>query len=124
MPRPRLGRVRYSRRIIRGIRDISKLSVHPNSANFIKSIGPNTPLHPDFGTVYQGAPNGIPFVLVKGDQKKVPVRFTSYGSESDPGPYPIPDTAPIEGGPNSTGDRHVLVVDTDNCKLYELFQRA
>jgi len=102
--------------------DISGLMVHPNSANFVKSIGAGVdkPLHPDFGTVYQGAPNGIPFVLVKGNQKRVPVTFR-YADESDPGPYPIPDNAPIEGGPNATGDRHVLVVDTDNCKLWELF---
>ncbi len=60
-------------------------------------------------------------MVVKANQKMVPVRFTSYASDSDPGPYPIPDNAPIEGGPNSTGDRHVLVVDQDHCKLYELF---
>jgi hypothetical protein len=41
--------------------------------------------------------------------------------ESDPGPYPIPPNAPIEGGPNGSGDRHVLVLDRDNRMLYELF---
>ncbi len=101
--------------------DISKCQVHPNSANFVKSIGADKPLHPDFGTVYEGAPNGIPFVVVKGTQKMVPIHFTSYASDSDPGPYPIPDNAPVEGGPTGTGDRHVLVVDEDHCKLYELF---
>lgn len=100
--------------------DISKLPVHSNSANFINSIGAEKPLHPDFGTVWQGAPNGIPYVIVKGDQPKVPVTF-EYAHESDPGPYPIPDDAPIEGGPNSKGDRHILIIDRDNCKLYELW---
>ena len=54
---------------------------------------------PDFGTVWDGAPNGIPYVLVGGTQPKVPVSF-DYADESDPGPYPIPANAPIEGGPN------------------------
>jgi hypothetical protein len=100
--------------------DISKYPVHPNSANFIKSIGEDKPLHPDFGIVWQGAPNGIPYCTVPGDQPKVPVTF-DYPDESDPGPYPIPDNPPIEGGPQGTGDRHILMVDVDNCKLYELF---
>ena len=100
--------------------DISKLPVDPNSANLIASMGLDTGLHPDFGTVWQGAPIGIPYVVVSGQQKKVPVTFR-YAAESDPGPYPIPANAPIEGGANATGDRHVLVIDRDNWKLYELF---
>jgi hypothetical protein len=100
--------------------DISTAPVDPNSANLIASIGLNTGLHPDFGTVYNGAPNGIPYVVVSGAQEGVPINFTAYGDESDPGPYPVPASAPIEGGPTSTGDRHVLVIDRDNWKLYEL----
>jgi hypothetical protein len=100
--------------------DISKEPLDPNSDNLIASIGKNKPLHPDFGTVYQGAPNGIPYVVVSGDQPKVPVAF-EYADESDPGPYPIPPDAAIEGGPKSKGDRHIIVVDRDNWKLYELF---
>ncbi|MDH7569211.1 MAG: hypothetical protein QHJ73_06460 [Armatimonadota bacterium] len=100
--------------------DISKEPVDPNSARYIASIGTDAPLHPDFGTVWNGAPNGIPYVVVPGDQKRVPVRF-QYAAESDPGPYPIPPDAPIEGGPNGTGDRHILVIDRDHWKLYELF---
>jgi hypothetical protein len=100
--------------------DISKEPVDPNSDNLIRSIGLNKPLHPDFGTTFQGNPNGIPYVIVSGDQKKVPVSFR-YADESDPGPYPIPDNALIEGGPKSKGDRHVIVVDRDNWKLYETF---
>jgi hypothetical protein len=102
--------------------DIAKLPVHPKSADYIKSIGLDKPLHPDFGTVWQGAPSGIPFVVVPGDQPKVPIEF-EYKDESDPGPYPIPRDAPIEGGPNASkdSDRHVLVLDYHNNKLYELF---
>lgn len=100
--------------------DISKLKVHAQSAVWLKSIGLDKPLHPDFGTVWNGAPNGIPFVVVDGKQPKVPVKF-EYADESDPGPYPIPPNAPIEGGPNSDGDRHILVIDATNKKLYETF---
>lgn len=100
--------------------DISLMPVDPNSANLISSIGPNTGLHPDFGTVFNGAPNGIPYIVVSGTQVRVPIVFTAFGSESDPGPYPVPANAPIEGGPSSNGDRHVLVIDRDNWKLYEL----
>jgi hypothetical protein len=99
---------------------VDGLPVHPMSAAYMQSIGTSVGVHPDFGTVYDGAPNGIPFVTVSGDQSAVPVSF-EYADESDPGPYPIPPDAPIEGGSNSTGDRHVLVVDRDNCVLYELF---
>ncbi len=70
--------------------------------------------------MWAGAPNGIPYVLVHGTQPRVPVSFY-YGDESDPGPYPVPPFAPVEGGLSSTGDRHVLVVDADNWKLYEMF---
>jgi hypothetical protein len=100
--------------------DISKESVDPNSAKLIAGIGLGKHLHPDFGTVYNGAPNGIPYVVVPGTQPKVPVKF-EYGAESDPGPYPIPKNAPIEGGPNSKSDRHILVIERDNWKLYEVF---
>jgi hypothetical protein len=100
--------------------DISSAPVDPNSAALIASIGTGTGLHPDFGTVWNGAPIGIPYVVVSGTQTRVPVSF-DYAAESDPGPYPIPSNPPIEGGANSTGDRHVLVVDRDNWKLYELY---
>ena len=70
--------------------------------------------------MWNGAPNGIPYVVVGAAQPKVPVSFY-YADESDPGPYPIPPDAPIEGGPNASGDRHVLVLDADNLLLYELF---
>jgi len=100
--------------------DISNVPVDPNSNNLIASIGANVTLHPDFGTVWNGAPNGIPYIVVAGTQPGVPINFTLYEDESDPGPYPVPPNAPIEGGPSSTGDRHVLVIDRDNWKLYEM----
>ncbi|MCR8631563.1 copper amine oxidase N-terminal domain-containing protein [Paenibacillus radicis (ex Xue et al. 2023)] len=101
--------------------DISKYPVHQKSKQYIASIGTNTSVHADFGTTWQGAPIGIPYSIVGSDQPKVKVTFTDYGDESDPGPYPIPANAPIEGGPNSDGDRHVIVVDKDNQMLYELY---
>lgn len=100
--------------------DVSGAPVDPNSATLIAGCGAGAALHPDFGTVYEGAPIGIPYVLVSGSQTKVPVTF-DYDDESDPGPYPIPPNAPIEGGSNGDGDRHLLVIDTDHWKLYELF---
>jgi hypothetical protein len=100
--------------------DISRLPVDPRSETLVRSIGLDKPLHPDFGTVYNGNPIGIPYIVVPGTQPGVPVRF-EYVDESDPGPYPIPPNAPIEGGPNGEGDRHVLVIDRDRWKLYELF---
>jgi hypothetical protein len=96
--------------------DISKDPVDPNSDALIAAIGAQKPLHPDFGTMYEGKPMGIPYVVVSGDQPKSPVQF-QYADESDPGPYPIPANPPIEGG----SDRHILMVDRDNWRLYELF---
>jgi len=101
--------------------DISSAPVDPNSTRLIAAIGNDGQLHPDFGTVYRGAPNGIPYIVVGASQPLVPVNFTAYGDQSDPGPYPVPRNAPIEGGPNSDGDRHVIVIDRDRWKLYEMF---
>jgi hypothetical protein len=98
--------------------DVSGIAVDANSANYISSIGVTGKLHPDFGGA--GA-YGIPYVTVAGSQPALPIQFGAYADQSDPGPYPVPPHAPIEGGANSTGDRHVLVVDRDNCVLYEMF---
>jgi hypothetical protein len=98
--------------------------VHPNSKKIIASIGPDKKLayNLDMG-----------FVIVPPDQKKVSIKFGEGGEESDPGPYPIPDNAPIEDWPldgskleekqraKEKGDRHMIVVDAKNGKLYELF---
>lgn len=101
--------------------DVSALPVHANSDAFIDSIGRDDTLHPDFGTEWEGAPIGIPYEVVDGIDK-VNITFTDYGDESDPGPYPIPRDAAIEGGPDADGDRHVLVIDESDCKLYELYR--
>lgn len=100
--------------------DISGYDVHPNSDDFIAAMGADGHLHPDFGTVWAGAPNGIPYVLVDSSTPMVDVAFM-YDDESDPGPYPIPDDAPIEGGPDGDGDRHIIMVDPEGCLLYELY---
>jgi hypothetical protein len=101
--------------------DISSLPVAANSAELIGFIGSGTGLKGDFGAgEWNGGPIGIPYLVVSGSQATVPVQYTDYGDESDPGPMPIPATAPIEGGSASDGDRHVLVLDRDNCLLYEL----
>jgi hypothetical protein len=99
---------------------VDTLPVDANSDTYVATIGANTHLHPDFGTFWEGSPIGIPYTDVPGTQPRVPVSF-DFDSESDSGPYPIPPDAPIEGGSDSDGDRHVLVVDRDNCVLYELF---
>ncbi len=104
-------------------RPIANVAIDPRSDALIESIGLSTGLHPDFGAgLYRGAPIGIPYVVVPGTQPLVPVRFVAYRDESDPGPYPIPPDAPIEGGAASKGDRHVIVIDKDNNKLYELYR--
>ncbi len=100
---------------------VGTLPLDPNSDAYVQTIGADVGLHPDFGSgTWAGGPIGIPYVDVPGDQARVAVSF-EYADESDPGPYPIPPDAPIEGGPDSDGDRHVLVLDRDACVLYELF---
>ena len=100
--------------------DISQSPVDPNSDTILARIGMDKPLRAQFGPEWEGAPVGIPYVVVDADQPRVPVTFT-YPDESDAGPYPIPPDAPIEGGPNGDGDRHVLVLDRDGSRLWELF---
>jgi hypothetical protein len=102
--------------------DISSAPVDPNSSAIINFIGASTPLHPDFGAgLYAGQTIGIPYIVVSGSPF-VNLKYTAYGSESDPGPMPVPKNAPIEGYPKpGNGDRHVLVLDRDNCWLYELY---
>jgi hypothetical protein len=99
--------------------EITDAPVNPNSVAYVASIGLSAHLHPDFGT----EPSyGIPYTVVGAAQKQVPIKFNAYGSESNPGPYPIPPNAPIEGGgKKGHGDKHVLVVQEGTCKLYELY---
>ena len=84
--------------------------------------GADVPLHPDFGTIYQGSPIGIPYVIVPSNQPPVPIILYPYPDEADPGPYPIPPNSPVEGGRRSNGDRHVLVLQQGVCRLYEMYR--
>jgi hypothetical protein len=110
--------------------DISNAPVDPQSSAYIDFIGRTRTSHPDFGP----PPYGIPYVGVSSTQALVPVTFVAYGSESDNGfggqpGYPIPPIAAtqagyIEGGApggGSSGDRHLLIVDRDRWRLFELF---
>jgi hypothetical protein len=103
--------------------DISATPVDPNSDSYIHFIGTTAPLHADFGSgQYQGSYVGIPYSVVDASQSPVNILFNAFGDQSDPGPMPIPANANIEGYPNpGTGDRHVLVLDSNNCWLYELY---
>lgn len=97
--------------------EITHAPENPDSAAYIASIGLSGHLHPDFGT----EPGyGIPYTVVGPHQPKVPIDFTEFGEESEPGPYPIPASAPVEGA-GEEGDRHVLVLQRGSCKLYELY---
>jgi hypothetical protein len=98
-------------------RDISRAPVDPRSAAYIAAIGVGGHLHPDFGT---NPGYGIPYTIVGARQRRVPVTFDEYGDESSPGPYPIPLDAPVEGA-GEEGDRHVLVLQSGTCRLYELY---
>jgi hypothetical protein len=103
--------------------DISAAPVDANSGAIINFIGASIGVHPDFGSgLYQGQSMGIPYLVVGAQQGPLPIVFTAYGDESDPGPMPIPVSALIEGYPvPGNGDRHVLVLDNSNCWLYELY---
>jgi hypothetical protein len=104
-------------------KDISAAPVDSNSAAIINFVGSSISVHPDFGSgQYNGSYMGIPYTVVDGSQPLIPINYQAYGSESDAGPMPIPLTAPIEGYPNpGSGDRHVLVLDSANCFLYEIY---
>lgn len=103
--------------------DISRRPVHRNSKNLVTSVGLEKNLAYNLD---------MAFILVPPDQKRVPVKIIEYSEESDPGPFPVPDDAPIEGWPLSgeslekiqrvgDGDRHMLVVDPFNRMLYEFY---
>ena len=101
--------------------NISRAPVHPRSRAIIRYINNHGDsfLHPDFGSPRA---YGFPYAVVGRDQRRLPIHYTAYGSESDPGPFPIPPRAPVEGGAGSDGDRHVLVIDRSRCMLYELYR--
>ncbi len=102
--------------------EVASLPESPNSQAYVESIGLTAHLHPDFGN---NPSYGIPFEVVGPEQPKVTIKFTAYRSESDPGPYPIPPNAAIEGGgKKGRGDKHVLVMQEGSCMLYELYKAA
>lgn len=99
---------------------IDDAPVHADSAAIVSRIqSTGGRLHPDFG---ENPLYGIPYVVVPPSQPVVPITYTAYGDESDPGPFPVPLDAPVEGGQSSDGDRHVLVVRAGTCELFELYR--
>ena len=101
------------------IDDPQMFPVHPQSATFIANMSPTTHLHPDWGD-WSTNHYGIPWQTVPSTQAGVPMTFQD-SSESDPGPYPFPPNARVEGGAGSGGDMHVLVLETGSCTLYETY---
>jgi hypothetical protein len=101
--------------------DVSAAPVDPNSSTLITNWVGSVNMHPDWGN---DPTYGIPYVVVDGTQSLVTVNLDAYGDESDPGPMPVPSNAPVEGGSSSSGDRHVLVLDSGNCFLYELYNAS
>lgn len=100
---------------------VNTLPLDANSADYIATIGANEPVHPDFGSgTWEGFPIGIPYNIVPGSQPGLNIIF-EYDDESDHVGYPIPPNVLIEGDPAGDGDRHILLVDQDNCILYELY---
>lgn len=91
---------------------IRNLPVDLRSSVYIETMGPDTPLHPDFGSAY-----GYEYSVAAGDEQVADVTFVDSPAESDPGPYRIPDNAPVEQAP----DGHVLAIDPARCQLYELY---
>ncbi len=100
--------------------DITTANVDASSTAMIAAIGNTAQIHPNFGTTYNSTPIGFQYTVVSGTQALVPMVFT-WTNISDVQSYPFPATAPIQGGTSSTGDRHVMVIDKDNCILYETF---
>jgi hypothetical protein len=99
-------------------RDVSGDPVDPHSADYLAHLNASSSfLHPDFGA---DPAYGTPYIAVDGGQPRLPMEFL-YAMQSDPGPYPYPPDIPVEGGPQSTGDRHAIAVDLSACILYETF---
>jgi hypothetical protein len=101
--------------------NISKAPRAADSAKVIAYIDSHggDAIHPDFGSPRA---YGFPYAVVGAGARPLPIHYTAYGSESSPGPFPVPPGAPVEGGAHADGDRHVLVVDRSACKLYELYR--
>jgi len=100
---------------------VDTLPLNPQSDAWIQSIGASESFHMDFGSgEYDGGSIGIPYNVVAGSTvPKYEAEFY-YLDESDAGPYPIPDNPNIEYG----SDHHILTVDTETCKLYEIYDAS
>lgn len=102
-------------------RRVDTLPLHPKSSQYVGIIGSTEHIHADFGSgTWEGFPIGIPYVIVPKNQPGVSVTF-DYDEDSDHVPYPIPANPPIEGDPEGTGDRHILILQQETCKLYEIY---
>jgi len=108
---------------------VDTLPVDPGSDAYVASIGAELPLVRDFAAgIYEGAPIGIPYIVVPFQQPTVEIGMQAFGDEepipdeSDIAPYPVPADAPIEGGAQSSDDRHVIVVQEGSCTLFELYK--
>jgi hypothetical protein len=100
--------------------NIAKAPRAADSAKVIAYIDSHggSAIHPDFGSPRE---YGFPVTVVGAGAKQLPIHYTAYGSESSPGPFPIPTGARVEGGAHAEGDRHVIAVDKSTCKLFELY---
>src|SRR5438445_176012 len=97
-------------------RDITQAPIDARSSAYMAHMGAaSLKLHADFGS---NPMYGMPYVVVDGSQPRLPMQFL-YATQSDAGPYPFPEDVPIQAGQDSTGDRHAIVIDKDNCVLYE-----
>lgn len=101
---------------------IDTLPVDPHSDDYMRSMGHDTTLHPDFGSgEWDGGPIGIPYTVTSSGAVSPAVISFYYPDDSDPGTYFIPPDPQIEGGPNADGDRHILLIDTAICTLSEIY---
>ena len=99
--------------------DISDLPRHARSGQWLARMSTDRDLHPDFGPSYGDGPDyGIPVTVVQHDHRRVRVKF-QYADESDRVRYPFGKDTRIEGGRNSPGDKHAVVVDRGSCRLFE-----
>ena len=102
--------------------DVSRLPVHARSRQWLSHMSTDRRLHPDFGPSYGDGPNyGIPVTVVGSGHPRVQVAF-EYADESDRVGYPLGDDTRIEGGRDSGGDMHAVVVDRDRCRLWETWR--
>ncbi|WP_211244261.1 hypothetical protein [Actinospica robiniae] len=100
---------------------VDTLPVASRSSAYVANIGAQSHVHADFGSgTWDGEPIGMPITLIPPGTSPAHVSF-DYADESDPGPYPIPAGASIEGGAQSDGDRHVIALDPSDCRDYELY---